>query len=351
MKQHYRQVEKNYKHHSETANWLITGGCGFIGTSLIAYLLNENPNANIRVLDNLSVGTREDLSEVVAFLEKNPLSLDGHPKGVELIVGDIADYGTCIKCCYGIDVVVHLAGNTGVAPSVEDPRQDMEANVIGTFNVLEASRQAEVSKFIFASSGAPLGEVEPPVHEEKVPRPVSPYGASKLAGEGYCSAYCRTYGLKTVSLRFGNVYGPRSKHKNSVVAKFIKQALNGESLEIYGDGSQTRDFIYIDDLIQAIMLASEVDIGGEVFQIATYSETTIDEITQKIKDLVEHDLGIEVSVTFGEPRLGDVKRNYADISKARKVLGYEPKFDLDAGLKHTFEYFKKRSLVLGLLLS
>jgi len=351
MKQYYRQAEKNYKGYNGSVNWLITGGCGFIGMSLIAYLLNKNPNVNIRVLDNLSVGTREDLSELVAFLEKDSLLLDSHPTGIELIVGDITDYETCIKCCKGIDVVVHLAGNTGVAPSVEYPRQDMEANIIGTFNVLEASRQANVGKFIFASSGAPLGEVEPPIHEEKVPSPVSPYGASKLAGEGYCLAYCQTYGLKTISLRFGNVYGPRSKHKNSIVAKFFKQALNGEALEIYGDGSQTRDFIYIDDLIQAVVLSSKVDVGGEIFQIATYSETTIDEITQKIKDLVEHDLGIEVSVTFGEPRLGDVKRNYADISKARKVLGYEPKFDLDAGLKHTFEYFKKRSLILGLLLS
>lgn len=325
---------------TELSNWLITGGCGFIGTSLIAHLLKESPDANIRILDNLSVGTRNDLSEVSLFIEKDSSLLREQPEGVELIVGDITDYEVCLRCCEGVDIVVHLAANTGVAPSVENPRQDMEANIIGTFNALEASRQKGVKKFIFASSGAPLGEVEPPIHEEKVPRPVSPYGASKLAGEGYCSAYFRTFGLKTISLRFGNVYGPRSKHKSSVVAKFIKQALNGEVLEIYGDGSQTRDFIYIDDLIQAIKLSAEADIGGEVFQIATYKETTVNEIADKIRKLVEGEVGTEVNITFGEPRIGDVKRNYSNISKARAMLGFKPEFDLDAGLGRTFKYFK-----------
>ena len=173
----------------------------------------------------------------------------------------------------------------------------MEANVIGTFNMLEAARQNNVKKFIFASSGATIGEVEPPIHEEKVPRPVSPYGASKLAGEAYCSAYYLSFGIKTVSLRFANVYGPLSKHKNSVVAKFLKQAFSGETLEIYGDGSQTRDFIYIDDLIQAIILSVKSDVGGEVFQIATFKETTVDEIAKKIKNLIENEIGEKVSIS------------------------------------------------------
>ncbi len=237
---------------SPLTSYLVTGGCGFIGTSLIAHILKEHPKAKIRVLDNLSVGSRDDLAEVCNFTDVDLARSSLHHTqslSVELIAGDIKDFDTCLKCCEGIDVVVHLAANTGVAPSVENPRQDMEANVIGTFNILEAARLAGAKNFIFASSGAPIGEVEPPIHEEIAPKPVSPYGASKLAGEAYCSAYYRTFGLKTVSLRFGNVYGPRSKHKNSVVAKFFKQALAGEPLEIYGDGNQTRDFIYIDDLI------------------------------------------------------------------------------------------------------
>lgn len=330
-------------------NYLITGGCGFIGTSLIIRLLGENPKTKIRVLDNLSVGTKEDLAEVCNFVEMNVShlksqhsscsgNLSDHP-GVELIIGDVRDYDACSKCCRGIHSIVHLAANTGVGPSVENPRLDMEANVIGTFSMLEAARRNNVGKFIFASSGAPIGEVDPPIHEEKVPRPVSPYGASKLAGEGYCSAYYRTFGIKTISLRFGNVYGPLSKHKNSVVAKFIKQALKGETLEIYGDGKQTRDFIYIDDLVEAIILASKAEIGGEVFQIATYKETTVNEISRIVKELVEGETGKKVNIVFGNHRPGDVKRNFSDISKAKKILGFEPRYDLMTGLRKTFESF------------
>ncbi len=321
-------------------NWLITGGCGFIGTSLIAHLLKENPKTNIRVLDNFSVGNKDDLADVATFLEKELSSLNGHPEGIELVVGDIIDYETCLKCCEGIDIIVQLAASTGVPPSVDNPRLDMEANVIGTFNMLEAARQGGVGRFVFASSSAPIGEVEPPIHEKKAPKPVSPYGASKLAGEGYCSAYYRTFGIKTVSLRFGNVYGPLSKNKDSVVAKFMRQALSGKTLEIYGDGKQTRDFIYVDDLINAIILAFRTDIGGEAFQIATCKETTVNEIADRIKELVEKETGKRVDVIYSNPRSGDVRRNYSDISKARKILGYEPKFDLQTGLRHTFEYFR-----------
>lgn len=320
--------------------WLITGGCGFIGSSLISSLLRENPGTNIRVLDNLSVGTREDLLAVRSSIDKDQ---GGTLAEIDLVEGDIRDYETCLKCCDGIDVIVHLAANTGVGPSIENPRYDMEANVIGVFNMLEAARQHNVKKFIFASSGATIGEVTPPIHEGKVPRPVSPYGASKLAGEAYCSAYFLTFGIETVSLRFANVYGPLSKHKTSVVAKFFRQALSGEPLEIYGDGAQTRDFIYIDDLVQAIILSVKSEVGGEVFQIATYKETTIEEIAYKIKNLIENDLGKKVSLIHGAPRLGDVKRNYSDISKAKRMIGFSPDINLDQGLKNTFEYFKLRN--------
>ena len=231
--------------------WLITGGCGFIGRNLISNLLEERGHF-VRILDNLSVGNRDDLAKVCEFKESTPSSLNTQSSQVELVVGDVLDKELALKVAKKADVIVHLAANTGVGPSVENPRKDMEANVIGTFNMLEAARQNNVKRFIFASSGAPIGECEPPIHEELAPHPVSPYGASKLAGEGYCSAYYRAYGLETVALRFGNVYGPLSAGKNSVIAKFIKQAIAGETLEIYGNGEQTRDFIYIDDLIQAI---------------------------------------------------------------------------------------------------
>ncbi len=252
--------------------------------------------------------------------------------------------------------VVHFAANTGVGPPVEEPRADMEANVIGTFNMLEAARQCGTKRFVFASSGAPIGEVEPPIHEEKAPRPVSPYGASKLAGEGYCSAYWRTFGVGTVSLRFGNVYGPRSKHKSSIVAKFFRQSLAGEILEIFGDGTQTRDFIYIDDLIDAVLCALDPHPStaaetaapanahhpwGEVYQIATARETTVNEIAEEIRRIVEPVTGHPVVIVHAAPRLGDVRRNYSDVTKARNVLGWSPRHDLHAGLRTTFDYFIK----------
>ena len=325
--------------------WLITGGCGFIGTNLVNHLLKKDVNTNIRVLDNLSVGTKKDLQDVNIFKECLLGNIKDNISGVQFVEADIREYDACLKACAGIDAVIHLAANTGVAPSVENPRKDMEVNVIGTLNMLEASRQQGVDKFIYASSGAPLGEVDPPINEEKAPKPVSPYGASKLAGEAYNSVYYRTYGVNTVSLRFGNVYGPRSRNKDSVIAKFIKQALNGESLEIYGDGNQTRDFIFIDDLINAIVLSLKTNIGGEVFQIATYKETTVNEIASKIKMIVEEDTENLVNIIFGKPRTGDMKRNYSDITKARSILGFEPEYDLFTGLKKTFEYFQ--SLIIA----
>ena len=238
------------------------------------------------------------------------------------------------------DVIVHFAANTGVGPSVENPRLDINLNVIGTFNYLEAARINSVSRFVFASSGAPAGEVEPPIHEELPPHPVSPYGASKLAGEGYCSAYNKTYGLDTVMLRFGNVYGPGSLHKSSVVAKFIRQAINNETLEIFGDGSQTRDFIFIDDLIEAVLLASSTpNLGGETFQIATNQETTIGEIAELLVEALK-DAGVEnIKLKNSEKRLGDVMRNYSDTSKAKRMLGWRASCDLKDGINQTVRYF------------
>jgi len=321
-------------------NWLITGGCGFIGTSLIKTLINES-NHNIRVLDNLTTGTRDDLLEVCSYSEVSVESV-GEFNGIELIVGDILDEELAVKVTKNADVIIHLAANTGVGPSVENPRADCMANVIGTFNYLEASRINNVSRFVFASSGAPAGEVEPPIHEELPPHPVSPYGASKLAGEGYCSAYFKTFNIQTVMLRFGNVYGPGSLHKSSIVAKFIRQALNKETLEIYGDGSQTRDFIYIDDLINALRLAVTTDkIGGETFQIASNQETTVGEITNKIVSILNKNGVNDIHVVNGETRPGDVKRNYSDTSKAKNRLGWQPAMDQEKGLNKTMEYFLK----------
>ena len=325
-------------------NWLVTGGCGFIGVALVRALLDEGGHS-VRVVDNLAVGTREDLEAVCEFAEASPADVGPMAPGspVELIVGDILDEALALRAAAGADVIVHLAANTGVAPSVEDPRADCLANVIGTLNYLEAARHAAVSRFVFASSGATVGEVEPPMHEEITPHPVSPYGASKLSGEAYCSAYFRTFGVETVALRFGNVYGPLSTHKSSVVAKFIKRATGGEVLEIYGDGTQTRDFIYVEDLTQAIRSAATVEgVGGEVFQIATNAETSVQEMVEMLLPVLASAGIKDVEVRQAAPRLGDVMRNYSDTSKAAHLLGWRSEVDLEEGLRLTVDWFMDR---------
>jgi UDP-glucose 4-epimerase len=248
------------------------------------------------------------------------------------------------KAAAGADVIVHLAACTGVEPSVSDPALDCTVNVFGTLNTLEAARHNKVQRFVFASSGAPIGECEPPIHEELPPHPVSPYGASKLAGEGYCSAYYWSFGIDTVALRFGNVYGPGSGHKTSVVAKFLRNAMAGKRLEIFGDGQQTRDFIFIEDLVRAIRLAATVDdIGGETFQIATNAETTVGELVEKLLPAMQ-EAGIPpVEVRHTAPRVGDVQRNYSNTAKAREMLGWQAEVKLTDGLRRTVAWFVEQS--------
>lgn len=330
--------------------WLVTGGCGFIGSSLIERLVSEDEH-QIRVLDNLTVGTRDDLKRVTSFSEvERPRFaedwLDGEGTAVQLVVGDIMDADLFLEASKGADVIVHLAANTGVEPSVKNPRADCLTNVIGTFNCLDSARLNRVERVVYASSGAVIGECVPPIHEELVPHPVSPYGASKLCGEAYCSSYFQTFGVVTAGLRFSNVYGPGSTHKQSAVAKFIKRAMQQEVLEIYGDGTQTRDFIFIDDLVDAVMKAATVDgCGGEVFQIATNRETSVQELVEQLLPVLS-EFGIDgAEVVNCEPRLGDVKRNYSDTSKAREMLGWKVNVDLDDGLRRTVDWFKNQALV------
>jgi UDP-glucose 4-epimerase len=322
-------------------NWLITGGCGFIGRNLVKKLVSEGGHY-IRIVDNLSVGTKSDLLQVCSFEETSAEDCLSENSGfkIDLIIGDILNADLAVKITKDIDVVVHLAANTGVELSVENPRKDCATNVIGTLNYLEAARLNSVKRFVFASSGAPTGECVPPIHEELPAHPVSPYGASKLAGEGYCSSYSRTFGIETVVLRFGNVYGPYSSRKDSVVAKFIKKILNKETLEIYGDGNQTRDFIYIMDLVNAIRLAAEKKgIGGEIFQIATNRETTINELTNIVISVLQ-DEGLKgIEIENKSKRLGDVLRNFSDTTKAKKILEWQANTGLYDGIQKTVNWF------------
>ena len=305
-------------------SFLVTGGCGFIGANLISRLIELG--AHVRVLDNLSLGKREDLPYA----------------GVELQVGDIRDREAVAKACEGIDVAVHLAAHTRVVESVSDPELNFEVNAIGTMNVLSACRNASVKKVIFASTGgAILGEQVPPVHEGMVPRPVSPYGASKLAGEAYCSAFFGAYGLNTVALRFSNVYGPFSYHKGSVVAQFFRDLLQKQPIVIYGDGEQTRDFLYVSDLVDAILLADKSDTPGEVFQIASGRETSLRSLINTMKEVLPER---KFEVRHEPRRAGEILRNYANIDKARRMLGYDPQTRLDEGLRNTWRWFLSREL-------
>ena len=303
-------------------SYLVTGGCGFIGVNLTTRLIANG--ARVRIFDDLSLGKREDVE----------------PLGVDLQVGDIRDFAAIKAACKDIDTVVHLAAHTRVIESVTNPELNFEINAIGTMNVLRACRDAGVKKFIFASTGgAILGEQEPPVHEGMVPRPVSPYGASKLVGEGYCSAFFGSYGLKTVALRFSNVYGPYSYHKGSVVAQFFRNLMQKEPLVIYGDGEQTRDFLYVADLVDAILLADGAEAAGEVFQIASGRETSIRTLLDTMKKVLP-DLSFDIR--YEPSRAGEISRNYASIEKARRMLGYDPTMKLDEGLKNTWGWFQSK---------
>ncbi len=333
---------------------LVTGGCGFVGTNLIEFLL-EKSKWEIKVLDNLDVGKLDYLKSVEGYSEDR----------VEFIEGDVRDESSVSEAVKGCDYIIHLAAQTSVVDSIEVPKKDAEINILGTINMLEEAVKRDIDRFVLSSSAAPLGEQEMPIHEEKVPQPLAPYGASKLAGEGYCSAYAGSHSLNTVSLRFSNVYGPKSWHKGSVVAKFIKQAIRGETCLIYGDGSQTRDFIYIDDLVQAIIKATSFDIQGscfrtstssaysihspysmhnctspwgETFQIATNKEHTVNEMTNMLNKELKRQ-GITMQVDYGQPMPGDILRNYSDTTKAYKILDWRCKTDLQIGLAKTVDWF------------
>ena len=307
---------------------LITGGCGFVGINLVSSLAGRCDL--ISVLDDLSVG---DLGAL-----KREWSAGAGTTRLEFVRGDVRERRMVEDAVRDIDAIVHLAAQSGVVTSIEDPSFDYSVNVLGTFNVLEAARKSEVRKVIFASSNAAAGKQTPPVSETGAPRPVSPYGASKLAAEGYCSAYHEAFGIGTVALRFANAYGPHSTHKTSVVARFLSLALSGKPLTVYGDGSQTRDFVYVGDLCQAILLALDEEASSGIYQIGTGVEMSVNELISTIESV----LGRDLLRRHLPARRGEVERTYLDISKARTLLGYGPQFSLKEGLESTHRWFLNR---------
>lgn len=331
---------------SDDTKWVVTGGCGFIGANLVNRL-GEERGQTVRVVDDLSTG-RQDYLEIDSGADPDGgeeiAPVGDLPAGsVQLVTADILDRNVARNAVQGADAVVHLAAATGVPQSVEDPFGDCRTNVVGTLTYLDAAADASADRFVFASSGAPLGACDPPVHEEMAPRPAAPYGASKLAGEGYCSAYYHSFDIETAALRFGNVYGPYSAHKESVVARFVRRGLSGRELEIFGDGEQTRDYIYSGDLVEAIVRAARVsDVGGEIFQVATNVETSVNELAAVVNEQLT-EIGLKpAEAEHAPPRKGDVRRNYSDISKADEVLDWRPETRLAEGVRETIEWFRSQ---------
>jgi len=274
----------------------------------------------VRVFDNLSTGSRENLEGTEA----------------EVVEGDVRDLDALVGAARGCEAVIHLAAGTGVLPSVEDPFADFDLNARGTLSALWATREAGAARFVFSSSNAPLGAGAYPASEDKPVAPLSPYGASKATGEAYCSAFHGAYGLDAVAVRFSNAFGPRSAHKGNVIPTFVKRLLAGEELVVYGDGDQTRDFVYVTDLANGLIRATEADgAGGEIFQLASGVETSVNELIAMLGEVS----GLEPRVRREGPRAGEILRNYSLVDKARERLGYEPSVSLQEGLRHTYEWF------------
>ena len=303
---------------------VVTGGAGFIGSNLAEELLKKH---EVTVIDNLSTGRIENLDQI---LDK-----------INFIKGSITDLDLLREAFLGSDTVFHQAAIPSVQRSVDNPIASNEANVEGTLKVLVAARDCNVRKVVYASSSSAYGDTPTlPKKEEMKPNPKSPYAISKLAGEYYCRVFSEVYGLKTACLRYFNVYGPRQNPESqyaAVIPRFITRVLAHEPPVIYGDGTQTRDFTFVKDVVKANILAMQSPAEG-VFNIACGQRVSLNELAGKIMEIT----GIKLETIYDEPRQGDVRDSLADISSAGDKLGYAPDFDLDCGLEETIKWFKKK---------
>jgi UDP-glucose 4-epimerase len=301
---------------------LVTGGAGFVGATLVRRLVASG--YQVRVLDNLSTGDAAHLAGV----------------GAELVKGDIRDAAALGDAVVGTGAIMHLAAAGSVIGSVQDPGTNFEVNVLGTFRVLDAARRAGVERVVLASTGGALiGDATPPVTEGSLPKPISPYGASKLAGEGYAHAFARTYGVRAVAIRFGNVYGPWCARKTGALNVFFESIHSGVPLVIYGDGSASRDYVHVDDIASALQLALEKDVpGGTVLHAASGVETTVKELA----DLCRQAAGVpDHPIEYRPRRAGEVGRNCASYDLARQMLGYAPSVTREVGIPRTWEWFRQ----------
>jgi nucleoside-diphosphate-sugar epimerase len=306
--------------------YLVTGGAGFIGSHIVERLVEEGEG--VRVFDNFSTGKKENLKTI-----KNRF---------ELFEGDLLDLSSLKQAMNGVDIVIHQAALRSVPLSVDNPLPTNDVNITGTLNVLVAASEARVKRVVYASSSSVYGDSPIlPKQEDQPCRPMSPYAVSKLAAENYCVAFNKVYGLDTVSLRYFNVFGPRQDPESqyaAVIPKFITRAMRNEPLEVHGDGLQSRDFTYIDDVVNANLLAAKVaQLDERVFNIAqNQAHTLLDLIA-----VIEKHLGKSATVVHTPARAGDVRHTLADISRATRCLGYASRTNFDNGLQATIKYLTR----------
>jgi UDP-glucose 4-epimerase len=308
------------------ATYLVTGGAGFIGCNLVKEILHRGHK--VRVLDNFATGRRENLLPYLS--------------DIELLEGDFSSYHIVNKAVKGVDFVLHQGALPSVPRSINDPITSNNVNINGTLNLLQAALEAGVHRFVYASSSSVYGDSEvSPKHEELKPNPKSPYAISKLTGEYYCRVYHQLFGLPTVALRYFNVFGPRQNpfsQYSAVIPKFLQLIREGKSPVIHGDGTQSRDFTYVENNVNANLLACEREgVGGAAMNIACGGSFTLLELVEALNRI----LGTNVQPTFSDSRPGDVKHSKADISLAKQLLGYEVTVDFEEGLRRLVAQFEQ----------
>jgi UDP-glucose 4-epimerase len=309
------------------SKYLVTGGAGFIGSHIATALVERGDR--VRVLDNLCTGKRENLAHLAGK--------------VELIEGDLEDRAAVEKALDGVEVVFHQAALASVPRSVAAPLDTNAACVTGTVNLLDAARQAKVKRLVYAGSSSIYGDRAgkgTAKSETDLPDPISPYAAAKAAGELYCQAFCATYGLPTVTVRYFNVFGPRqdpNSEYSAVIPKFVMKMLAGERPTIFGDGKQSRDFTYVANVVEGnLRAASAANAPGKTFNIACGESLDLLQLVAAINRV----LGTKIEPIFDPPRAGDVRDSLADISQAKTVLGYNPVVDFDEGLRRSIDYYR-----------
>jgi nucleoside-diphosphate-sugar epimerase len=304
--------------------YLITGGAGFIGSNIAHELINRGEQ--VRIIDNFSTGNKVNLVDIA--------------DKIELIDGDIRDFWTVQEAVDGVDYVLHQAALPSVPRSISNPLTSNSVNIDGTLNLLEASKGAGVKRFVIASSSSVYGDTpQLPKHEDMPTDPLSPYAVTKLTDEKYCKVFYELYGLETVCLRYFNIFGPRQDPKSeyaAVIPKFITAFLNGRQPVVYGDGEQSRDFTFVTNAVEANLLATTASIKpGRYYNIACGAQYTLNDLLNMLREII----GTDIKAKYTPPHPGDIKHSFADISRARKELAFNPKIDFKAGLKKTVDWF------------